>query len=433
MVRVLVLSCLLLTRASQSTQGSCEGDSCLDVGKESSVLMQRKNRRAGGQLPLAKQAIAEKTTAMTLFQATAQLLRDGANPDVIQFTNDTLEALNTEIIPNLLKGYDDDTALLNKSFARVEQALESFEHNKASLQPLREAEAAAIGEHRSCRQNEQLACDQHETCTESCQSLNTTYISTETDYLAMIETIHHQWCELHPNKSAPTWRTSMSERFERYITLGERRIEEWEALESCVTHCETKKWSNAAHEATVVDSSGESVTTPLENPCDTKQRLMERASCSAEVQRTIVNAKFDSEWYVASTSFEDVVATVKTSEEMRHRDFKALKGIKCLLKHIIDRAGKPCDEAEEPGEAEHIIDDCESYWQIDVHYLLKPWNVTYPEMPARPEPVPAEPHPCTEEWSTAQYEGLSGKCFNLPACEACPVIVTDDEHPLVGR
>jgi hypothetical protein len=418
MVRAFDSLCVALLVTSSCAE-ECAGGKC--PGLESNVLMQRLNRK-GGQLPVrqATQAVPEKAGAVDLFQAAAKLFRTGASPDIIDFTNSTMEALETEILPNLLKGYDEDTALLTESFSRVEAVLEHYENSKASLQTLYTAETQAKEAHHKCRERERDACEQHNSCIESCTTYNQSYVTVETEYLAITETIKHHWCEVYGNRSDPVWRTSMTTRFQKYLTLGQERITAWEALEACETHCTTLNWANAGHEY----AGGEGLLqVDSENPCNSLQHSMEQASCRAEAERDSVNDEFETEWQVATTAFEDLVAVVKPREEIRHRDFKALKGVKCLLKHIVTRAGAPCDEEDEPGVADQVIEDCETYWQIDVHLLLKPWNITYPEVPAKPEPVPAQPHPCTEEWISETLAGLTGECFSgIPACQACPEI-----------
>jgi hypothetical protein len=446
MVRALVLSILALSEASQLMQGSCHGGSCPEATKESSVLMQRRNR--GKQIPMRQAAQATANSgSVDLFQATAQLLRVGASPDVIEFTNNTLEALESDILPNLLHGYDIDSQMVNESFDKVVELLERWEDSKGSLVPLREAEADAIKDHNSCRQQEKITCEESEVCHQSCQHYNETYISTETDYLAITELIHHNWCEVYGNKSDPVWRTSITEKFSRYLLLGQRRIEEHKQLTDCVTECESKSWRSQVESGLLqvngkalvaVDSEGEGQASAALswNPCDEKQHAMEHASCALASHRSHLNTEVDDEWHLMTNSFNDIVANVKQREELRHRDFKAIEGIKCLLKHIVDRAGKPCDEEDEPGVADEIITECESYWQIDVHVLLKPWNITFPELPAKPEPVPSTPYPCTSEWTAAQYGHLSGSCFSdMPACMECPdvQVFDDDEEPLVHR
>jgi hypothetical protein len=66
-----------------------------------------------------------------------------------------------------------------------------------------------------------------------------------------------------------------------------------------------------------------------------------------------------------------------------------------------------------------MLTECESYWQIDVHLMLSPFNLTYPDLPAFPAVPEPKPYPCTDAYIADEYGHLAGSCVPVSVCQPC--------------
>jgi hypothetical protein len=366
--------------------------------------MQRLNRKKR-QLPLrhAPQAAPASTPAAELYQATVQMLKEGTTSDAYEFANDTLTQLEEIIIPAVMDGYAADQETLTNLMRHFDTAITTFEGHHPKLEEKHSAVEQARSEFETCHSQDAHDCDPAVQCEMERERLWTIYTTKETEYLEVVTTFKHQWCEVSGNRSDPIWRESMSRRFDRFITEGQERITAWEAHESWKLSCLEKNYTLGQHQEL----------------CGQKQRALEAASCA---QLTIYNNMMENlhtSWAFAIQQYNDIVPRIRELEEMRHAEFKSLKGIKCLLKWIVERALKPCDEEEEPGVLEHMLTECESYWQIDVDLILSPFNLTYPELPSFPVVPELQPYPCTDAYVAEEYGHLTGSCVPTLVCQPC--------------
>jgi hypothetical protein len=393
--------------ATEGAPANCPQGFCADTQRESSVLMQRLNRR-GRQLPLkvAKQATpTQQSRSAELYQVTAQMLREGTTNDAFEFANDTLAELEAVVLPALMHGFEDDKKLLVDLMTHFTNASSTFAVHKTEIEQLQSKEDAASHDHKQCRDVEVHQCDTTITCETERTRLWTIYKESETEYQSIVTLIKHQWCEVNENRSEATWRESTERKFEHFITMGEERITKLEAHDEWSTKCE---------------QGNHTLTEALEN-CDRLKKDLEAISCARESAYDTALDHLDISWQVGSDAYTEIVAAVRERENFRHSEFKSLKGIKCLLKHIIERALKECADDEEHNE---ILEECESYWQIDVELALNPWNLTYPEIPEKPEAPPQGVEPCSEEYHAMHYGEWDGMpCFDsMPECIPCAEI-----------
>jgi hypothetical protein len=147
--------------------------------------------------------------------------------------------------------------------------------------------------------------------------------------------------------------------------------------------------------------------------CDDDKRALERASCTVHHERILIVDDLNTAWAIEQQSLRDAKSTVQTLEAHRKTELQGLKQIECILDELYKRGGKACDE--EAGEADQIAADCANAGS-DVSSLV----ITYPEEPAKPQVVVADPHPCDDEFLKEEYVQFSGQCFaDMAACHAC--------------
>lgn len=90
--------------------------------------------------------------------------------------------------------------------------------------------------------------------------------------------------------------------------------------------------------------------------CDSYQTASENKACqhTYAVHQTL--ADFNSQYVEIVTAWDDAVQNVRVDELMRHREYRQIKIVECLLGRIHELNGRPCDE--ESGEVDAEMSHC---------------------------------------------------------------------------
>jgi hypothetical protein len=183
------------------------------------------------------------------------------------------------------------------------------------------------------------------------------------------------------------------------VAAGEERFAAWDAHELKKRECDRL---NADHEG----------NTTL---CNQHQASLESASCFGKRLFDVTIEYLNSEWNLASDSYNNAKTSIEQKEADRKRELVALSEVKCLLEKIHERGGQPCTDEEAQGAVDEAIQNCQA-----ASVAIEDLSIRWPDVPTKPAAVDAVPHPCSEQFVTNEYRALTGVCFeSRPRCQEC--------------
>lgn len=418
---------MLAIAVGASSPPDCLGGVCGDPQQESSVLMQRLNRK-GRQMPLKVAAQAtpsveqeHKERAAELYETVVELLKaDNTTKPVLLFVQDILRSLEEMIFPALKAGHAADQRLLDEAMNTFHMAESTFEMQIANFDHFVQQEQQASHVFDVCRDDDEQKCDAWSSCETERVRRWTIYEEIEVEYKAVVETIKYSWCEESNNRSEVSWRESTERRFEHFMSIGETRITKLEAHDEWATQCEES--SQTLNDAVTV--------------CAERKRDLEVLSCQRLAAYTEATTNLDNAWRIAKSSFSAVVATIKGKECYRASAFKFLQSIKCILVYLLDRCkvGSECDRPEGENEVVNVLAECNDYWKTEeaqtIHSLS---TLHFPPVPVKPVAPEVGLIPCSGDYVSTHYPNMDGVCFaSMPGCLPCGVAPSPSPSPSPG-
>jgi hypothetical protein len=401
----MVRSCVALTLiagACASAVEPCVEGQCTSGSAESTTILQSKRSLS----KLANQRAQTTTQLSQLLDVATQLLKTGATPDVITFTQDTLADLRNDIMPAITAAHESDVQRLADAVAAFGPVTSRYETQKGELSLLQNQVQQAREVHTSCRTEQSGHCQRATECETERQRLEDILKTQRSEYKVVMDSIGTAYCEQEHDHTEASFREHSASNFETYLKEGK------EMIAARVAHDEQREKCNQL-EATLQASK---------EKCDDDKRALERASCTVHHERILIVDDLNTAWAIEQQNLRDAKSTVQALEEHRKTELQGLKQIECILDELYKRGGKACDE--EAGEADQIAADCANAGS-DVSSLV----ITYPEEPAEPLPEAADPHPCDDEFLKEEYAQFSGSCFaDMATCHACVDEAHDEER-----
>jgi len=394
-----------------------------DVSLDESSLLQ-------GVPPKPSERRHEQPIANLLTTA-GTLLKNGATPDVVEFTRATLDEITATVVPAIEDASVVDQNLLDSMFAQFEVALVFLEEGTAIINRLNAEERAHSAAHKACRDEEASKCTTKITCDYDLYALWRIFIDEETDLRTIQTGIIGHFCPPDANGTLQTFRDISVPHMESFITqkpIVDLAVETYaEKVPQCEIHF------TALDEQTAT--------------CDAHQAALEAAACNHAVEVRRVRTEFATMWHAAWVAYETTMEEVHHLQLDRIEEFKTLSVVQCLLDRTTERNGRPCDESTDETVTE--ITHCEEVRHtVDITWLI----LTYHEVEPVPlacvdrdsvhgRCIPQPPnYPCSESFLEQEYSSLpavpqpeffeeNSHCNQRPDCQPC-LQMEDPEPPL---
>jgi hypothetical protein len=363
-------------------------------GTESATMLQVGGASTGKGRSTGK--VARTGQAAGLYASTLKMLREGATPEVVTFSEEAVKDIQTTVYAAMDAEHKRDQDELLREHATFDtirkKYMEDAQKIVGSLTALVTADKTA---HDSCRSEEEKKCDKYHDEEEKRKTLWQSFKSADAEFEA--KTDEQQWCG-----DAETDMEAQHTKFQSYEAAGKTRFEAWDSHES----------QRVTALASLHELEEQSTT------CRTKQAQFERSSCNRFADWQTAKLIMESTWNAATETYNSMVDSVKQKTGDRNAEYSTLEEVKCLLSDIKERGGKPCEEQADgtSEEADKVMESCRK--EIDPPKYI----IEYPDVGASPELVAEPPKPCDENFEAAEYGSYKSntKCFeNFPECVPC--------------
>jgi hypothetical protein len=356
-----------------------------------------------------------------LLAVAGNLLKNGATPDVVDFTRATLDEITGIVVPAIANASASDQTLLDNMYAQFEIVLAALEQGTALINQLNADERAHSAAHKTCRDEEAMKCTVKITCDYDLWDLWKVFVEEEEELRVIQTGIEGHFCPPDANGTLFSFRAASVPRMESFITQHPVVVRAEERYDDKVPQCE--------HHFTELDDKTAE--------CDAHQLALENAACRHAVEVRRVREEFARDWHAALEVYERTMTEVHILQLDRIEEYKTLSVVECLLDRTTERNGRPCDESSDEITTE--VTHCEEVRvDVDVSWLILVYREVPPVPPTCvdrdsvhgrciPEPPP---YPCQPSFLEQEYSGLpavpqpefheeNSHCNQRPACQPC--------------
>jgi len=417
-----------------------------------------------------------------LMESAANMLKNGATPDVVEFAQETLDEIAGVVIPAIVDESRVQQAQVVDNYRRMTHLIDvDLAGWKQEIFQWSSEVETASSVHHICRDEEKIKCDGKRSCEMELYRLWTTWVGEETDLRDIHNSIEGHFCPPGANGTTHTFRETSVPWMNSYMS---QKVEVDVAETNYDTHrpiCIVNH--NLLDSQSAVCNAAQS---DLETKACNEARAVHQTLSDFERQYTVIDEEWNARWQ-----------NVRSDEIMRHREYRQIKVVECLLSRIHELNGEPCDQETDQANSEmshcHAeganIRVCDFYAENDpgtaaiasltgaryetrdedgVHiegnficpsdnllclvgheawkYLHFESNspsqgsicIVYPEKPERPPHCPGDepclplvpPHPCDPLWTTHEvsplpvvpqepFSATNPGCNQYPPCSAC--------------
>lgn len=361
-----------------------------------------------------------KTSVSSLLEAAGTMLKNGATPDVVDFTRATMDEILGTVIPAIADASEADQRLLDQIYAMFEAALVELEAGNEEIFNLNLENRQHSTQHKSCRDLEATRCEEKRTCDYDLWDLWKVFIDEERELRSIQTEIDGHFCA-DKNGTLLTFRAQSVVHFEDFFIQKPR-------VELAEEGYDTKHPICEDHFEVLDDKTEE---------CDGFQMTLEQSACQLAEKVQLVQNQFDCAWKTALDLYEQTVIEVRILQQDRIHEYTTLSVVECLLNRTTERNGRPCDETTEEITVE--ITHCELHrttvdttWLELIYHIVGPCPAVcpdrdsvqgrcYPEMP---------PYPCQAAYLNGEYASLpdvpippfsevNSHCNPRPDCQEC--------------
>ena len=276
-----------------------------------------------------------------LMESAADMLKNGATPDVVEFATETLEEIAGVVIP----------AIVDESRVQQEQVVEMWTQMRHLIdvdleswlqgiaQWSSEVQAASVVHH-NCRDTEKIKCDGKRDCEMELYELWTTWVDEESTLREWHNTIEGHFCPPGANGTTRTFRQDSVQPMNEYmyqkveVDAAETGYDNHRPI--CIVN------HNLLDEQSAICNAAQS---DLETKGCSEARAVHQTLLDFETQYTVIDTEWNARW-----------ENVRTDELMRHREYRQIKIVECLLNRIHELNGRPCDDAT--GEVDTEMSHC---------------------------------------------------------------------------
>jgi len=371
-----------------------------------------------------------------LLESARGMLANGATTDVTDFVQATLDEVARDVIPKIVDETSTDVAWLATEYAKFQDVLDDLTQASGQITTLESEKNGASSDHRGCRVEQSVACEGKRSCEMTLYSKWQHWENAEVHLYDLHEGLVAHFCPPDANGTLHTFRVNS-------IT----HMDAWKAAK---TAADTKKTEyneqlphcNTAHGAL----EDKSVT------CNSHQTSLEVKACDLGAAVDTALRNFHTEWAAIHASYQGVTNLIYMSTLDRHKEYRTLKMVQCLLDRIRERNGRPCDEStnevtEEMTTCETVgvdLDICAETGPDDegqeVNLGLCP---TYQAPPQEPTLPTSSSFPCSAAWIAEEMGDLpvvpvgdftsqNPGCNAYPDCSACDNHIDFPDHSITN-
>lgn len=378
--------------AEASKADSCTGAAC----GESATMLQ-----FGGRDLKSRATGHRKNSVSLLYNSAVQLLREGATPEVVTFSEESLKEISGPIKQAILDAHKSDEQRLAELFPGFQTVLDNYNTYKAQVLEERAKNEADSIKHKTCREDQATLCREHNECRleearrweiyEAKASAFQTVLTSDTEACTNAT-------KDVTKDSIDVFKENLADIAAAGQTIATKWTEHHEQMETC-------NGIEADHAKKKIED------------CDTQQRELEEAICANHKLHELSSSEALSEWGLVSRNWATLTAAVKEEEAIRKNEFIAVHEVECLVQNIRERGGQPCsDKKDDNGndEADKVISHCR-----DATVDVGNWTITIADPPAAPVILEDRAFPCTDSFHEEHYASLQGECHEIAACRVC--------------
>jgi hypothetical protein len=367
-------------------------------------------------------------------ESAKSFLKNGATSDVVEFADATLEEVSSIVIPAILNESESDQRFIYNLHSRFEVIRNALAQGNSEVAQLNREEVAASALHKSCRAEEDVACNNKRDCEMELYRKWSHWVTEEEELREIHGYISGHFCPPDANGTLHAFRVASVPWMQQYMA---QKIEVEAAEQEYDVHlpeCVVKH--------TQLDQKS--------GTCNAHQTALEEKACAHATKITDVLTAYYNDFAQAQSAYNCAVEEIMQLERDRKREWVTLQVVNCLLGRVHELNGRPCDS--ETGEVDQEISFCEQghYVEVCSQEDGEPrLCLDYPPVPPCPqqclgrdlvteEPLclPAvQPIPCDGEWQAQEYDGLPGYplppfsetnpgCNAYPECISCPELPT---------
>jgi len=361
-----------------------------------------------------------------LLESARGFLTNGVTSDVVTFAEATLAEVNNTIIPTLVSESEADQTWIQTERARFQTVLDDLVISNRMVHDLNTIEKDSSVAHKNCRDLEKIACDQKRDCEMELYRLWQVWVQEESELQGIHAHIENHFClqdehgNFIANGTQNTFRVASEPWMRSYTTQKAECDTAEENYDNQVPLCTTKNGN---------------LNTQTEE-CDANLETLEGNACSHNSAIIQDLNLFHAAWASLHASYQGITDLVYNQTQDRHREYKTLVIIQCLLDRVHELNGRPCDE--ESGSVDDEMTHCEQHGEELTICTEQPALCPeYPPPPPTPPncadrdsvigsclPVP-QPNPCSEQWINAEMDPLPALpqpdfTEQNPGCNAYP-------------
>lgn len=365
-----------------------------------------------------------------LLESARGFLTNGATPDVVRFANETLYEVSQTIIPTLVDESTADANWMATEWQRFQSALDDIATSNTAVRQWSIERTGASTGHQSCRDIQADKCEAKRDCEMELWRLWSHWATQESALRTIHDQIEGHFCPPGANGTLHTFRVQSVPYMQAYLEqkhlcdLAEQAYDDH--LPDCVTaHNELEDRSQT---------------------CNAMQEDLEGKGCAhaSAIDETL--RLFHASWAALHASYQGITDLVYNQTADRHREYKTLVVVQCLLERVNELNGRPCDEStgtvddqmshcEARGEELTICNErptlCPDYRPPPAEPDLCPDNVWLPGAGGSLECLPSpQPYPCDSQWINDEVTPLpevpqppfsetNPGCNEYPECTDC--------------
>lgn len=390
---------------------------------------------------------SKKPAVQALMESATNMLKDGATPQVVRFTEETLEEISAIVQPAIIEESVNDQRFLDNLYSQFREVTSTLSTSNQEIHQLNREEQALSEAHQRCRDDEAVSCTTKRTCEIELYRLWTEWVVKEEELQEIHARIDGHFCPEGTNGTTNTFRVTATDQMHEYmICKGEVDDRERE-FDLYLPQC------RAAHSWLDRNST----------ECNLQMTTLEEKACQHQQKITEVLATYHDDYNQALSTYNCATEEIMQLENDRKREWATLQVVKCLLTRIHEQNGAPCNSTgqvtaeighcealhgsahvrfDEDGTATgyeqeyHVCNGTGGDRRLCLNYENPPDHP--PFCPARDQVVGAclpvaQPVPCDGHWHdqqiavlpavpSAPFDQENPGCNSYPQCTACDVI-----------
>lgn len=324
---------------------------------------------------------------------------------MVRFANETLYEVSQTIIPTLVDESSADTNFMATEWQRFQSALDELATSNTAVRQWTDERSTASTVHQDCRVLQDVKCVAKRECEMELWRLWSHWASQE-DALKVIHLqIEGHFCPEGANGTLHTFRVTSVPYMQAYLAQKHECDLAEQAYDDQLPNCIDAHRELDERSAT----------------CNSDQEDLEGIGCrhASTIDDTL--RLFHASWASLHASYQGVTDLVYNQTADRHKEYKTLVVVQCLLERVNELNGRPCDEST--GTVDDQMSHCEAQGEELTICTERP--ALCPDY----RPPPAEPVPCVDSvWLT----GLpSLECLPTPQPYPCASQwINDEVNPL---